>query len=77
MLIVPPELARTNSPQARAMLGYSIHPPFIGQVDGMNPQRLVDEHYHSHGRTHLHQAAAAADAVLLQPQVLPDGSVAH
>ena len=23
------------------MLGYSIHPPFIGQVDGMHPLRLV------------------------------------
>ncbi|MSQ84577.1 MAG: hypothetical protein EXR77_17140 [Myxococcales bacterium] len=77
LLIVRPELARTYPPLARAVLGYSIHPPFIGQVDGMNPQRLVDEQYHSHGRTHLHQAAAAADAVLLRPQVLPDGSVAR
>ena len=24
------------------MLGYSVHPPFIGQVDGMSPARLVE-----------------------------------
>ena len=26
----------------RRMLGYSIHPPFIGQVDGMHPKRLLE-----------------------------------
>jgi ectoine hydroxylase-related dioxygenase (phytanoyl-CoA dioxygenase family) len=37
LLIVPPEAARACTPRMRAMLGYSIHPPFIGQVDGMHP----------------------------------------
>ena len=23
------------------MLGYSIHPPFVGMVDGMHPKRLL------------------------------------
>ena len=27
----------------QALLGYSIHPPFIGQVEGKHPMRLVDE----------------------------------
>jgi hypothetical protein len=25
------------------MLGYSIHPPFVGAVDGLHPLRLLDE----------------------------------
>ncbi len=28
----------------RRMLGYSIHPPFIGMVDGMHPKRLLEDH---------------------------------
>jgi hypothetical protein len=24
------------------MLGYSIHPPFVGAVDGLHPLRLLD-----------------------------------
>ena len=45
LLIAPPDVARGYSPRGRAMLGYSIHPPFIGQVDGMHPLRLVDPEY--------------------------------
>src|SRR6185503_11697539 len=45
LLIVPPEAARACSDRMRSMLGYSIHPPFIGQVDGMHPLRLVDAGY--------------------------------
>ena len=29
-------------PLFQRMLGYSIHPPFIGQVDGMHPKRLLE-----------------------------------
>ncbi|BAD58350.1 phytanoyl-CoA dioxygenase family protein [Nocardia farcinica] len=36
--------ARTVSGDIRRMLGYSIHPPFIGQVDGMHPTRLLESH---------------------------------
>jgi hypothetical protein len=25
------------------MLGYSIHPPFVGAVDGLHPLRLLDD----------------------------------
>lgn len=35
------ETARVVSEDIRRMLGYSIHPPFIGQVDGMHPKRLL------------------------------------
>jgi len=33
---------RAVSEDIRRMLGYSIHPPFIGQVDGMHPKRLLE-----------------------------------
>jgi hypothetical protein len=52
-------------PRMRAMLGYSIHPPFIGQVDGMHPLRLVDPDY----RDHKTQDHVVADRVLTAPQI--------
>ncbi|MGW6728854.1 phytanoyl-CoA dioxygenase family protein [Nocardia sp. NPDC055029] len=36
------DTARRVSEDLRRMLGYSIHPPFIGQVDGMHPKRLLE-----------------------------------
>jgi ectoine hydroxylase-related dioxygenase (phytanoyl-CoA dioxygenase family) len=63
LLIVPPERARGCSPRARSMLGYNIHPPFVGQVDGKHPLRLVDPSY----RSHKTDAAEIADRVLERP----------
>ena len=37
------ETVRVVSEDIRRMLGYSIHPPFIGQVDGMHPNRLLEQ----------------------------------
>ncbi len=65
LLIVPPTAAVHCSARMRSMLGYSIHPPFIGQVDGMHPLRLVDPGYSSDGRARLSEAAAIADRVLV------------
>ena len=31
----------------QSMLGYSIHPPFMGHVNGLHPLRLLDPHYDS------------------------------
>jgi hypothetical protein len=42
-LSVPRELARTLSDDIRRMLGYSIHPPFLGNVDGLHPLRLLEK----------------------------------
>ena len=36
-------VVRAVSEDIRRMLGYSIHSPFIGQVDGMHPKRLLEE----------------------------------
>ncbi|WP_019925141.1 phytanoyl-CoA dioxygenase family protein [Nocardia sp. BMG111209] len=35
------DTARIVSEDIRRMLGYSIHPPFMGAVDGMHPKRLL------------------------------------
>ena len=31
------------SPELKALVGYSIYPPFIGMVNGTHPLRLLDE----------------------------------
>jgi ectoine hydroxylase-related dioxygenase (phytanoyl-CoA dioxygenase family) len=63
LLIVGPEAARSCSERMRSMLGYSIHPPFIGQVDGMHPLRLVDAGY----AQNKSDARIHADRVLERP----------
>ena len=42
-LSISREVVRAVSEDIRRMLGYSIHSPFIGQVDGMHPKRLLEE----------------------------------
>jgi ectoine hydroxylase-related dioxygenase (phytanoyl-CoA dioxygenase family) len=41
-LSVSREIARTVSDDIRRMLGYSVHPPFVGAVDGLHPLRLLE-----------------------------------
>jgi ectoine hydroxylase-related dioxygenase (phytanoyl-CoA dioxygenase family) len=40
-LAVPPSVATAFSPVVQSLLGYSVHPPFIGYVDGRDPRRLL------------------------------------
>jgi ectoine hydroxylase-related dioxygenase (phytanoyl-CoA dioxygenase family) len=40
-LAVPAEITRNLSPRVRALMGYSIHPPFMGHVDSMHPERRL------------------------------------
>jgi ectoine hydroxylase-related dioxygenase (phytanoyl-CoA dioxygenase family) len=40
-LAVPAELAKKLPERARELIGYSIHPPFMGHVDGVHPRRLL------------------------------------
>lgn len=42
-LSVPAEIGRTVPADIKRMLGYSIHPPFVGAVDGMHPLRLLED----------------------------------
>ncbi len=41
-LSISREIARAVSDDIRRMLGYSIHPPFVGAVDGLHPLRLLE-----------------------------------
>ena len=40
-LAVPREVAEKLPERARELIGYSIHPPFMGYVDGVHPRRLL------------------------------------
>jgi len=40
-LAVPAERAEKLPERARELIGYSIHPPFMGHVDGVHPNRLL------------------------------------
>jgi len=40
-LAIPPDIARTLPERARELIGYSIHPPFMGYVDGVHPNRVL------------------------------------
>jgi ectoine hydroxylase-related dioxygenase (phytanoyl-CoA dioxygenase family) len=42
-LAVPNDIARTLPMRAQELIGYSIHPPFMGYVDGRHPQRLLEK----------------------------------
>ncbi len=41
MAAVPSHITRQLSPRVRALMGYSIHPPFMGMCDGMHPKRKL------------------------------------
>ena len=41
VLSVPPALARTLPQRLQELLGYDIAPPFLGNVDGRHPRRLL------------------------------------
>jgi ectoine hydroxylase-related dioxygenase (phytanoyl-CoA dioxygenase family) len=45
MMLAVGRRAMEYSPRIREMLGYSIHPPFMGMVDGVHPSRLIDPEY--------------------------------
>ena len=43
-LAVPADVAEKLPERARELIGYSIHPPFMGHVDGVHPKRLLRSH---------------------------------
>lgn len=42
LLAVPRARVRAASPHLQRLLGYSIHPPFMGTVDGVHPLRVLE-----------------------------------
>ncbi|MEO1036828.1 MAG: phytanoyl-CoA dioxygenase family protein [Pseudomonadota bacterium] len=43
VLAVPPAIAATLPQRARELIGYSIHPPFMGFVDAVHPERMLPQ----------------------------------
>jgi ectoine hydroxylase-related dioxygenase (phytanoyl-CoA dioxygenase family) len=41
VLAVPADIAKALPERARELIGYSIHPPFMGHVDGRHPGKLL------------------------------------
>jgi ectoine hydroxylase-related dioxygenase (phytanoyl-CoA dioxygenase family) len=41
VIAVPVEVMRTLEPRLQELLGYNIHPPFLGYVDGRHPRRAL------------------------------------
>lgn len=44
VLAVPPDKAALLPERAQQLLGYGIHPPFMGYVDGRHPNRVIPAH---------------------------------
>ncbi|MGP1352731.1 MAG: phytanoyl-CoA dioxygenase family protein [Parasphingopyxis sp.] len=42
-MTMTPAQAATLPERARELIGYSIHPPFMGYVDGMHPKRVLED----------------------------------
>lgn len=42
VIAVPPQTVATLDPRLQELLGYGIHPPFVGYVDGRHPRRSLD-----------------------------------
>jgi ectoine hydroxylase-related dioxygenase (phytanoyl-CoA dioxygenase family) len=43
VIAVPPAVVRTLEPRLQELLGYGIHPPFVGYVDGRHPRRALSD----------------------------------
>jgi ectoine hydroxylase-related dioxygenase (phytanoyl-CoA dioxygenase family) len=56
-LAVPLEMAARYPQRVQALLGFSIHPPFMGHVDGLHPARLIDPDYRDRDRVEARRAA--------------------
>ena len=44
-LSIPRERAKSMSPRVRELLGYSIHPPFMGQLAARHPEKALADDY--------------------------------
>jgi ectoine hydroxylase-related dioxygenase (phytanoyl-CoA dioxygenase family) len=45
LLSIPPARVKLMSERLRQMLGYSIHPPFMGQIAGRHPEKMLEDGY--------------------------------
>jgi len=63
-LAVPQDVAARYPRRVQELLGYSLHLPFMGHVNGLHPARLIDPDYRSSER----QDAARAAEYLERPR---------
>lgn len=56
-LAVPLEVAAGLPRRVQELLGFSIHPPLMGYVNGMHPARLIDPDYRNRDRVEARRAA--------------------
>jgi ectoine hydroxylase-related dioxygenase (phytanoyl-CoA dioxygenase family) len=42
VLVVPRDVVRELPAQLQELLGYNVHPPFVGYVDGRHPRRVLE-----------------------------------
>jgi ectoine hydroxylase-related dioxygenase (phytanoyl-CoA dioxygenase family) len=43
VVAVPPDVVAGLEPRLQELLGYGIHPPFVGYVDGRHPRRTLED----------------------------------
>jgi ectoine hydroxylase-related dioxygenase (phytanoyl-CoA dioxygenase family) len=55
-LAVPFEVVATYPRRVQELLGFSIHPPFMGHVNGLHPARLIDPRYRERDRVEARRA---------------------
>ncbi len=58
MLGVPPEVARQMPPRLQEMLGYSIYPPFMGQLTASHPAKALEAGFTTPVRAQARAAGA-------------------
>lgn len=61
MLSVPKARAKKMSPRLRQLLGYSIHPPFMGQLAGRHPEKSLAGDYVNSLESDDHEIASQRD----------------
>jgi ectoine hydroxylase-related dioxygenase (phytanoyl-CoA dioxygenase family) len=53
---VPLDVTARCPKRVQELLGYSIHPPFMGYVNGLHPARLIDPDYGKRERVEARRA---------------------
>jgi len=62
-LTVPLEVAASYRRRVQELLGFSIHPPLMGYVNGLHPARLIDPDYRKRDRVDARRATEILERV--------------
>jgi ectoine hydroxylase-related dioxygenase (phytanoyl-CoA dioxygenase family) len=57
VLAVPRDVVAGYPRRIQELIGYGIHPPFMGHVNGLHPARLIDPRYRERDRVDARRAA--------------------